>query len=124
MEEADYRRMTLNERLFAAGKLDAFDAAVAERDFDRLIGLLASVHVTDPEAVAQTLLALGYECWFCGQAIAVGEDRAIAIGLSPLGVEEASAPHQVIYAHFDCAAANMKGSRHRLEGDTLFASEE
>jgi hypothetical protein len=53
--------MTVNERLFAAGLLPAFDAAVASRDEDRLRSLLGEVflHDADADAVVRSVLARG-----------------------------------------------------------------
>ena len=51
--------MTVNERLFAAGLLDDFDAAAAARDKAGPRSLLAAVHVPDPdiEAIVRTVLS-------------------------------------------------------------------
>ncbi len=50
--------MTVNERLFAAGFLDDFDAAAAARDTTGLRSLLAAVHVPerDIEVIVRTVL--------------------------------------------------------------------
>ncbi len=57
-EDADYSGMTLNERLFAAGLLDQFDAAARRRDRAQLVELLKLVQLnqTEAEASADALL--------------------------------------------------------------------
>jgi hypothetical protein len=50
--------MAVNERLFAAGLLDDFDAAAAARDRVGLRALLAAVHVPDPDIKAIVRVAL------------------------------------------------------------------
>ncbi|KPF77625.1 hypothetical protein IP88_05855 [alpha proteobacterium AAP81b] len=52
--------MTVNERLFALGQLDAFDAAVATRDLARLSAILRKAEVDD-EAIAKIAIALGFD---------------------------------------------------------------
>lgn len=52
--------MTLNERLFAAGLLPAFDRALANRDRAALTEMLTAVD-TKP-ALVNVLLGEGYEC--------------------------------------------------------------
>ena len=56
---SEYAGMTVNERLFAAGLLDAFDAAAKRRDRDEMIRLLASVELEGPDgpAIVDTILA-------------------------------------------------------------------
>lgn len=45
-----YSGMTLNERLFNAGILDAFDAAARRRDRGAMVRLIQEVDVTRDEA--------------------------------------------------------------------------
>ena len=54
--ETDYSGMTTNERLFVAGLMDEFDAAVATRDRGALIRLLRRVDICHPEATADAIL--------------------------------------------------------------------
>jgi hypothetical protein len=51
--------MTVNERLFAAGLLEAFDLAIKTRDETKLRHLLASVYLTksDIDRIVQAQLA-------------------------------------------------------------------
>jgi hypothetical protein len=51
--------MTVNERLFTAGLLEAFDDAARRRDRERLVDLLVQVELsrTDAESSVATLLA-------------------------------------------------------------------
>jgi hypothetical protein len=49
--------MTINERLFATGKLEAFDDAAQRRDRDAMVRILRSVEVDNAEATADTILA-------------------------------------------------------------------
>jgi len=46
----DYSGMTLNERLFHAGLLDEFDAAVAAKDVENAVAVLEHVNVERKEA--------------------------------------------------------------------------
>lgn len=48
---SEYAGMTVNQRLFAAGLLDAFDHAARRRDRDEMIRLLASVELEGPDGV-------------------------------------------------------------------------
>ncbi|MET4664222.1 hypothetical protein [Sphingomonas sp. PvP056] len=50
-------RMTVNERLEATGRLDAWNAAVEARDMDAMVLLLRLVAAPDPRRVAQGVLA-------------------------------------------------------------------
>ena len=43
----DFRGMTVNERLFAAGRLEAFDAAAARRDREATRRLLEGLDLSD-----------------------------------------------------------------------------
>ena len=54
----DYEGMTVNERLYASGLLDAFDAAVARGDEDELIRLLESVRLSHADACATAFATL------------------------------------------------------------------
>jgi hypothetical protein len=51
-----YAGMTLNERLFVAGLLDAFDAAARARDRAEMIRILTDVDVEDAAWSADTIL--------------------------------------------------------------------
>lgn len=59
MADANFDGMTLNERLYAAGLLDAFDAAVERGDKDEVASLLQRVHLSPDDALwsAEALLA-------------------------------------------------------------------
>ena len=57
MDEPRYAGMTVNERLFAADLLDAFDAEVLKRDRKAMIAILARVEMT-PEQCIQTTDAI------------------------------------------------------------------
>jgi hypothetical protein len=43
-----YSGMTINERLYAASLLDAFDDAMSRRDRDEMIRILAILEVPNP----------------------------------------------------------------------------
>lgn len=123
MEKANYSGMTLNERLFAAGVLDEFDAAIDEKNRERVVELLGTIEVDNPHGIANSLLGLGYECWFCGEGIERNDRQALAIGLSDLWSDQCDEPPtQIIYAHFDCAQKRMEGPSMALEQDVLFPS--
>jgi len=49
--ERDYSGMTVNERLYVAGLLNAFDLAAKGRDRPRMVEILVSVYL--PHAAAQ-----------------------------------------------------------------------
>ncbi len=46
MTEENYAGMTVNERLYAAGLVDEFDAAVERGDKDEVVRLLQAVHLS------------------------------------------------------------------------------
>lgn len=53
----NFAGMTVNERLSAAGLLQAFEAAARLRDRDRMVGILHLVQVGTPEWSVDTILA-------------------------------------------------------------------
>jgi hypothetical protein len=57
-EKTDYRAMTVNERLFAAGLIEQFDRAVKRKDQSLVIEILAKVDVsrTDATAIVERLI--------------------------------------------------------------------
>ncbi|MDV5823795.1 hypothetical protein [Sphingobium naphthae] len=123
MKKAKYSGMTLNERLFAAGILDEFEAAIDAKNRARVVELLGAVEIDNPHGIAHSLLGLGYQCWFCGDGIEQHGRQALAIGLSDLwSGQYDETPTQIIYAHFDCAQEHMEGSSTALEQDVLFPS--
>lgn len=114
--------MTLNERLIEAGALTAFDDALAMRDQKRLSEILDSVDASP--GTLETLLALKYACWFCGNNIEKGGRPALSIALTNVWNDDPDFdPTQVIYAHFTCAETRMKGASMSLEADILFPDE-
>ncbi len=117
MSEPDYRGMTVNERLFAAGLLDKFDQAMNQGDRAALEVMLGQVEV-DPN-LATTLLGEGYECWLCGEAIDRRNIDALRVTIELLWTEDADNPSQEIYAHFSCAQSRMMGAKMSLEADTF-----
>lgn len=52
----DYSGMTVNERLFTAGLLDAFDRAACSRNRDEMLSILKQVEVDHPESTADSIL--------------------------------------------------------------------
>jgi hypothetical protein len=56
-EKPDYAAMTVNERLFTAGLMDAFDEAARSLDRGRMIAILAEVDVGTPDWTADMILA-------------------------------------------------------------------
>lgn len=120
MSKPDYRGMTVNERLFAAGLLDKFDRALAQGDEGALAEMLRQVEV-EP-GLATTLLGEGYECWFCGEAIEQRKADALRLVIALLWAGDEDSPSQELYTHFSCAQSRMAGARMSLEADT-FASE-
>ncbi|TMA71289.1 MAG: hypothetical protein E6J67_23240 [Deltaproteobacteria bacterium] len=51
MPDQNYSGMTVNERLFAAGLLDDFDAAVMRWDKEAVLNLLQKVEMSPDEAL-------------------------------------------------------------------------
>jgi hypothetical protein len=49
--------MTINERLYVAGLVEAFDAAAGARNREQMIATLNQVTVRDPAASADAILA-------------------------------------------------------------------
>lgn len=54
MDEDKYAGMTVNERLFAADLLDAYEAAAMNRDRTTMIAILARVEMTPEQSVQTT----------------------------------------------------------------------
>ena len=117
MSEERFSGMSLNERLFAAGLLPAFDEALVARDRAALIEMLTAVD-TKP-ALVNVLLGEGYECWFCGDCISPDHADALYVELSRLWSDTVEAPTQAIYAHFDCAHERMRGTKMEIERETF-----
>lgn len=57
MMDGHFDGMTLNERLFSAGLIEAFDAAARCRDRDAIVGILTKVAVEDAGSTADSILA-------------------------------------------------------------------
>ena len=55
-ELPNYTGMTVNERLFTAGLLDAFDRAAHARSRDEVLSILKRVEVDHPESTADSIL--------------------------------------------------------------------
>lgn len=55
-EAQSYAGMTINERLYAAGLMDQFDAAARARDRDAMISILNEVDVGDAAGSANAIL--------------------------------------------------------------------
>jgi hypothetical protein len=53
----EFAGMTVNERLYAAGLMDAFGTAARARDRDRVIGILSEVAIENASATADAILA-------------------------------------------------------------------
>jgi hypothetical protein len=62
LSKADAERMTVNERLVAAGTIDAFDEAVHRRDVPGLRRLLAAVYLEEPavSSIVESVLDPGW----------------------------------------------------------------
>ena len=58
MMKNQYSAMTVNERLYASGKMDEFDKAILEKNIDQVIAILKSVHLND-ESISSILIHLG-----------------------------------------------------------------
>ncbi len=54
----EYAGMTVNERLFSAGLLDAFDAAARRRDRDEMLRVLREVELASSDATRTIELIL------------------------------------------------------------------
>ena len=54
-----YKGMTVNERLYVSGLMDAFDKAVKESDIEKVIDILKKVEITDESAIKPILKSLG-----------------------------------------------------------------
>ena len=57
MDKANYSSMTVNERLFNAGTLSAFDDAIRRKDRDAAIALLEAVDVEAADRTVDAVLA-------------------------------------------------------------------
>ena len=56
-EERSYFGMTVNERLVLSGLIEAWDAAVRDRDRATMIAVLEAVHLGNPGDIADRVLA-------------------------------------------------------------------
>jgi len=57
-DKTDYSGMTVNERLYAAGLLEAWDAAAKSRDRNRMIELLNEIDLSNQaESISDKILA-------------------------------------------------------------------
>jgi hypothetical protein len=56
--EQNYRGMTVNERLYVAGLMDAFDRAVCEKDRVEVVRILQAVDLGEAD-IAAILVSLG-----------------------------------------------------------------
>lgn len=54
-----YDRMTVNERLYVSGLIDAFDKAVQKNDVNKVIEILKKVEITEESAITPILIELG-----------------------------------------------------------------
>jgi len=54
-----YKGMTVNERLYVSGLMDAFDKAVNESDIEKVIDILNKVEITDESVIKPILKSLG-----------------------------------------------------------------
>ena len=54
-----YRGMTVNERLYISGLMEAFDKAVKENDVEKVTDILKKVEITDEFAIKPILKELG-----------------------------------------------------------------
>ena len=59
LSPADAAGMTVNERLFVTGQLQAFDSAVSRHDERKLRRILATLYLTDSDISAIVLKVLG-----------------------------------------------------------------
>ncbi len=54
-----YKGMTVNERLYISGLMDAFDKATKEEDIKKVIEILKEVEITEESAIVEILKELG-----------------------------------------------------------------
>ena len=54
-----YKGMTVNERLYVSGLMDAFDKAAKKVEIERVIEILKEVEITDESAIGEILKELG-----------------------------------------------------------------
>lgn len=54
-----YKGMTVNERLYVSGLMDAFNKAVKDNDVEKVIRILQKVEITDESAIKPILIDLG-----------------------------------------------------------------
>lgn len=48
--KSNYNNMTVNERLFVSGKINDFDKAVLDNDYNKAISILCSLSISEEEA--------------------------------------------------------------------------
>jgi len=54
-----YKGMTVNERLYVSGLMEAFNKAVKENDAEKVTDILKKVEITDESAITPILKELG-----------------------------------------------------------------
>lgn len=54
-----YKGMTVNERLYVSGLMEAFDRAVKESNVEKVTNLLKKVEITDESSIKLILKKLG-----------------------------------------------------------------
>lgn len=54
-----YKGMSVNERLYVSGLMDAFDKAVKENDIEKVTDILKKVEITEESAINPILKELG-----------------------------------------------------------------
>ncbi|MGJ1409075.1 hypothetical protein ACR78Z_05320 [Sphingobacterium thalpophilum] len=59
MMDFKYKGMTVNERLYISGLMDAFDKATKEEDIKKVIEILKEVEITEESAIVEILKELG-----------------------------------------------------------------
>ena len=59
MVDCKYKGMTINERLYIRGLMEAFDKAVKDWHVEKVVEILKEVEITDESAINEILTVLG-----------------------------------------------------------------
>ncbi|MDR2874526.1 MAG: hypothetical protein LBV44_01170 [Methylobacillus sp.] len=61
--DKQYEGMTVNERLYISGFMEAFDKAIKENNIVEITDILKKIEIADESAITAILKNLRLQCW-------------------------------------------------------------